>query len=419
MRNETAGPQKYIYLAVGTIMLLFLGHLYAWSIFRAPLNEVFETWTISNLSMTFTISIICFCIGGFCGGFLLRKIQSRIIVFISAVLLFFGFFLISRLEPANPQESLIRIYLFYGVLCGTAVGLGYNVIVSTVVKWFPGRPGFASGMLMMGYGFGGLFLGSLVNALVGKVGLFSTFFILAILVPVILIIGAIFLRPPKSLSVLETTEETVMVEEKRQYSPVEMVKTFAFWIFFIWNIALCSAGLLVINSAATIAMAFGAPALLGLIVSVCNGGGRVTVGVIFDKIGRKKTMLLEIFLLLISGILLLLGALTSAVVLIIAGLIFVGICYGGSPCLSSAMIYSNFGAKNYSINFSINNFSLIFASLIGPMISSNLLERSGGFYISTFVMIIVLALVTLFLNVFLNRALKSFDKKTRIFKQNI
>jgi len=382
--------------------MLFLGLIYAWSIFRAPFNRIFQTWSVSQLSLTFTISMICFCLGGFVCGRLVVILKTQNVIRIAAALLFVGFFLVSQFDSSQSQESLIKLYIFYGVFCGAGVGIGYIAVVSAINKWFPDKTGFSSGIMLMGYGFGGMILGSVVNVLIESLGLFFTFFIMAISIAIVLTAGSFLIKVP------ETADSSIREigsshTETRDYTPTQMMKTFPFWLFFFWSIVISSAGLLVINSAATIATTFGAPAVLGLIVSVANGGGRVLIGTLSDKIGRNKTMYVDSFCLLASGACLFMGAVLQSAFFILPGLLLVGFSYGGSPALSSTIIHLFYGSKHYAVNLSINNFLVIPAAIIGPLVSSTLQERSGGAYQSTFIMIIVFSLLALFLNAMLKR----------------
>lgn len=378
---------RWITLATGTLILLFLGLIYGWSIFRAPLTEFYPQWNTSQLSLTFTISMIFFCLGGFFSGQMLKKVSHKVMLAVAAVILFAGFFGVSMLDTTDAEGSLTKLYLLYGVLGGSGVGIGYNSVISTVNKWFPDKAGVASGIMMMGFGLGGIVLGGVVNALISSIGLFVTFKVLAASISVILIIGVLILQKPEdNMHVANTT----VINDENNMAPSQMMRKASFWFFVLWCILLNSAGLLVINNAATIAVAFGAPAVLGLIVSVCNGVGRVFIGGLFDRYGRKASMIINVAFTCTAGVLLLAGSMTSATVVIIVGLLFTGLGYGGTPTLSSAFIHKEFGAKFFPVNFSICNFSLIPAAIIGPMISSYLIDKSGGAYTSTFVMIIIL-----------------------------
>ena len=144
--------KRWVYLGMGTLTLLFLGLIYAWSIFRTPFGELFPDWSISQLSMTFTISMIFFCLGGFAGGVLSKKLSIRTRMLISAVMLLVGFFAVSMVKPDSPSSSLIMLYIFYGVFGGGGVGFAYNGVIGTLNKWFPDKVGLASGIMLMGFG---------------------------------------------------------------------------------------------------------------------------------------------------------------------------------------------------------------------------------------------------------------------------
>lgn len=392
------GVNRWVSLFVGTLILLFLGLIYAWSIFKAPFNAIYESWTVSQLSMTFTISMTFFCLGAFFAGNLAKKISVRKILWIAAVFLFIGFFGVSMLNPEDAKTSLYLLYLLYGFFGGSGVGMGYNVIISTINKSFQDRSGLASGIMLLGFGLGGIVLGSVVSTMIGKIGLFAAFRLLGIIIAVVLFVGANFINPAMPAAAAAVKKAG---EEPYSYSTGEMLKQPTFWIFVLWTVLLNSASLLVINSAASIAVAFGIPAVLGLIVSLFNGMGRVIHGAFFDRYLEKKSVLLNNGFVILAGVCLTLGALWQAAPLILIGLIFSGLGYGGTPTLASAVIMRRFGPKNFAVNFSIANFSLIPAAIIGPMISSALIERAGGAYNSTFMMIIVLAAAALVLRTFL------------------
>ena len=165
----------------------------------------------------------------------------------------------------------------------------------------------------------------------------------------------------------------------KDFTTFEMLKTSRFWFYITWAILVDAAGLLVINSAADISVAYGGTVVLGMIVSLFNGAGRIYSGYNFDRYGRRISALINNAFVLASGILLTLGAKTGAYIFILLGLVVHrhGI-WRRPPTITSAYINKEFGAANYPTNFSISNFSLIPAATFGPMISSALLESAGG-----------------------------------------
>ena len=409
--------KRWLYLATATLTLLFLGLIYAWSIFRTPLNELFPDWTISQMSLTFTISMIFFCLGGFAGGLMSKKFSVRTRFLISAVMLFVGFFAVSTVKTSAPAASLTMLYVFYGVFGGGGVGLAYNAVIGTLNKWFPDKVGLASGIMLMGFGLGGLVLGSVVNSMIGSMGILPVFRILGIVIAVICVLAAFIIKAPSeqdsvSLAQLAAAAKGPVSQNApaaKDYSAGEMLKTARFWFFTVWAILLNSAGLLVINSAANISVAFGGTAVLGMIVSLFNGAGRIIAGNNFDRFGRKAATIVNNSFMLAAGIFLTLGGMSGKYAFILIGLIFVGLAYGGCPTITSAYINKAFGPANFPTNFSIANFSLIPAATIGPMISSALLEAAGGSYNTNFYAIIGFSAAALVMWVLLNISSRSAE----------
>ncbi len=407
---------RWLILIIATVSLLFLGLIYAWSIFKAPLAELFPSWTVSQLSLTFTISMSMFCIGGFVGGITSKKLGLRIKFFISAVLLFVAFFGVSMVDTANPSKSLVMLYVFYAFFGGGGVGFAYNAIIGSVSKWFPDCIGLASGIMLMGFGLGALVLGGIASGMMGSIGVALTFKILAVAIAIAMVLSAIFIKAPEAGEVAPAKKDAALDAAKEaeatgdaaktagdaakteadastQYTPAEMLKTSKFWIFLIWNICVSAAGLLVINSAANISIAFGGAAVLGMIVSLFNGFGRIVSGTIFDKKGSSTAILACTMFMVIAGVLLSLGGITKSYALVFAGLVFVGLSFGGCPALGSAYTNKQFGAKHFPTNFSIMNFNLLFAATLGPTLSAKLLTAANGVYNTNFYAVLALAVI--------------------------
>ncbi len=390
MEKTKKSTPKNLYLFAGTLALLFLGVVYAWSIFKAPIKELLPSISDQELSYTFTISIIAFCIGGLTSGFLASKIKTRFRIIIASALVFTGLLLMTTLNAESSSPAL-KMYLYYGVISGLGVGFAYNSIISGVIEHFQDAVGMASGILMLGFGFGGIILGSIASALEKAYGISSTFLILGIMFLPPLAFCAYILGKERSAEDLKAAQDKADQSIERNYTSKEMLKTPFFLWFVVWNILICSCGLMIIGSASQIAQSFGAPAIIGLFVSVANGGGRILSGKIFDWKGERAAILTPNIFLLLSGISLLIGFMTGSMILGIIGLLCCGISYGCSPALASALIKSTYGSKYYPSNFSIINFQLVIAATLGPTLSQYLKSQSGGSFKLSFISIIIFA----------------------------
>ena len=400
---------RWVYAIVGVIVLLFAGLVYAWSVLSTPIAAEFADWSKAQLSMTFTIVMIMFCIGSLLCGLLTGKLSAKMAVRIGAVLFLLGFFLASR------TQSLAMLYIGFGVLCGLSSGLCYNAVMSTMVRWFPDRPGLISGVLLMGFGGGSFIIGKLYQAWtpVEIGGWRASFLVMGIIIFVVLAICSFFFVAPGADFVApaaKNSKAAVKIAGK-EYKPLEMVKKPSFWLYYVWAIALSAAGLALISQAsgvvweASASQTAGAVATIVGLISICNALGRVLFGGMYDKYGRSLSMqLVNILFIITSGVLIL--ALTAkSVVVVIIGFILGGLAYSGITPTNSAFCRAYFGPANYPVNFSLINSNLIFASF-GSTVSGALFDASGSYNV-TFFLIIGLAVV----GILCSLAISALDKK--------
>lgn len=402
---------RWVYAIVGVIVLLFAGLVYAWSVLSTPIAAEFADWSKAQLSMTFTIVMIMFCIGSLLCGLLSGKLSAKMSVRIGAVLFLLGFFLASR------TQSLAMLYIGFGVLCGLSSGLCYNAVMSTMVRWFPDRPGLISGVLLMGFGGGSFIIGKLYQAWtpVEIGGWRASFLVMGIIIFVVLAICSFFFVAPGADFVAPAAKngKAAVKAAGKEYKPLEMVKKPSFWLYYVWAIALSAAGLALISQASSVvweasaSQTAGAVATIVGLISICNALGRVLFGGMYDKYGRSLSMqLVNILFIITSGVLIL--ALTAkSVVVVIIGFILGGLAYSGITPTNSAFCRAYFGPANYPVNFSLINSNLIFASF-GSTISGALFDASGS-YNATFFLIIGLAVV----GILCSLAISALDKKEK------
>ena len=402
---------RWVYAIVGVIVLLFAGLVYAWSVLSTPIAAEFADWSKAQLSMTFTIVMIMFCIGSLLCGLLTGKLSAKMAVRIGAVLFLLGFFLASR------TQSLAMLYIGFGVLCGLSSGLCYNAVMSTMVRWFPDRPGLISGVLLMGFGGGSFIIGKLYQAWTpAEIGGWrASFLVMGIIIFVVLAICSFFFVAPGADFVApaaKNSKAAVKIAGK-EYKPLEMVKKPSFWLYYVWAIALSAAGLALISQAsgvvweASASQTAGAVATIVGLISICNALGRVLFGGMYDKYGRSLSMqLVNILFIITSGVLIL--ALTAkSVVVVIIGFILGGLAYSGITPTNSAFCRAYFGPVNYPVNFSLINSNLIFASF-GSTVSGALFDASGSYNV-TFFLIIGLAVV----GILCSLAISALDKREK------
>ena len=350
-------------LACSTFALLFLGLIYAFSMFAAPMSAAFELEK-GAVGLTFNIMMIAFCIGAILGSQVERRIGVKGAIVIAAALFFCGF----AGTGLFAKGSIAVVYGCYGVLGGLGVGMGYNTIVSTTNLWFPDKVGFSSGVLMMGFGLGSLILGTLSVNLVPLFGLGTVFAGIGVAGGVVAVAAAFMLRrPPENIVALMAPEQASAAGHDPGGGDA-VLKTPILYLFWIWAVIVVAIGLATIGNCAANAQLVGLDAafatlLVGL-VSTCNGLARVVVGMIYDRTNVKVTMFVDGAVAAAACAFIIGAFATGTPALYVAGALCCGFAYGGEPVVASAFARQRYGSAKYPLNLSIINTSIIYGSLL-------------------------------------------------------
>ena len=362
----------------GVCLQMALGAAYAWSVFRIPLVKEFG-WSISQVSFTFTICWFFLGCTSVLGGFWMNRSGPRIVAVFAGLMWGGGVFLASF-----SAHKLWWLYLTYGIIGGTGLGMGYIVPIAVLVKWFPEHRGLITGIAVAGFGAGSLISAPMAGKLLQSVGLMPTFAYLGVAYGAVAICSALFMRnPPEGWTPAGWAPTAAQLSQRsdREYTLPESLKTWQWW-------ALCGlmsintmAGLSVVSQAAPIFQELGkmsavtAASLVG-VISIGNGLGRVFWAWISDVTTRKTAFFV---MYLVQALLFwTFHSINSATLLFISTFIIV-VCYGGGYGITPAFAADYFGPRNVGPIFGLMLLPWAFPAAFGPLLFAYLRQATGGY----------------------------------------
>lgn len=373
--------KRWIYLFAGMLIELCAGLPYAWSVFQNLLAEKYG-WAISSTGAAYSLGGVAMLVFTLTTAALLMKRAGLRKFLLLGSLLYGG----GTLCLGFIQGNLWELYFYYGILVCVGNAILYPTLTSYAVRLFPDRPGFASGMMVAGFGCGPFVMSPLIAYIYESAGDISRAFIV-LGVGFLLLVTALCLILQEPPAEQRKEEKGTSSEEKeiagkgaplpsqKQYSRSQMVKTPLFYLLYATFAIGITNGTMLLTQASpilqsnfglSVATAAGAVSL----ISLSNTLGRLTWGAVSDKLGRGNALLL-MHLLFVAGFALLFVPNLQAC---IAALLLNIFCFGGFSALLAPTTSQVFGAttlgENYSIMFSI--FSV--AGILGPT-----LVTIGGF----------------------------------------
>jgi MFS family permease len=368
-REHTIAPpgyNRYLVPPAALAVHLSIGQVYAFSTFNLPLTKILGTtqsvpgdWNLKDLGWIFSIAIAILGISAAVFGRWVEAVGPRKSMFTAAVC-FSGGFLVSAL--GIHWHQLWLLYLGYGVLGGCGLGIGYISPVSTLIKWFPDRPGMATGMAIMGFGGGALIAAPLSVILMAHFktaasgGVLETFVTMGVIYFMFMMIGVYTVRVPaagwRPAGWTPPAVPKTLVTAGNVSVDVAW-RTPQFWLLWVILCMNVTAGIGVISQASPmIQEIFGskvtADAAAGFVglLSLFNMAGRIIWASTSDYIGRRNTYM--VFFLL--GIILYssvptLGHLGS-VPLFVAAFVIILSMYGGGFATIPAYLRDIFGTMH-------------------------------------------------------------------------
>lgn len=296
----------------------------------------------------------------------------------SAILAGIGF------QMSSVFMTVTGLTIFYGMIFGLAMSMGYAALTPAAVKWFgPEKRGFISGIVVSGFGLAPIFMAPLTTHLIGLYGINKTFFLLgAGFFVVIMILSQFISNPPKDYIPEKTSSDNKTLTAPKPSVDLdwkEVLKTKQFYILWIMFCCGTFAGLLLIGQMAKIGSEQAGMTQAFQIVTVCalfNFLGRIGCGVLSDKWGRNATLFL-MFMLQFT-IYMCFNRLINPISLSF-GVAVVGFTFGGMLTLFPAANADHFGMKNFGMNHGMLITAWGIGGITGPLLGGLVRDMTGGY----------------------------------------
>jgi OFA family oxalate/formate antiporter-like MFS transporter len=341
------------------IIMCCAGSVYAWSIFVAPLQTEFGLST-AYTQLIFGLIIGTFSITMLFVGRIERKLGPKTTASIGALLFSAGY-----LAASFSGGNIVLILLSISILSGAGMGFGYVTVLTTLVKWFPGHHGLATGIAVAGFGSGAILLSQIIQPLIND-GMTTTtaFRAIGIIYGLIFLISALLLTAPYP-TIKSSTEKPISI--------AVLAKDRRFWVLFYTFFAGSFAGLMLIGNLKPLGMTYGinsqeAGSAIALL-SLGNAFGRILWGQIYDKIGGRRSVAIALSMVTIFMLILLTNISNSTAFLFFS--LILGLSYGANFVLYASDVSKFYGVLQLGIVYPIVSLAYGISGILGPL--------AGGF----------------------------------------
>ncbi|PXX15182.1 sugar phosphate permease [Nitrosomonas ureae] len=388
----TAEKGRWLLVLVGLLINVCLGSIYAFSVFRKPLEGLWDI-TSSQSGYPFMVFLAVFAIVMPLAGNLIAQWGPRKISMLGGMLVGIGWI------AASFSPDILTLTILYGVIGGTGVGIVYGCPIAVIAKWFPLKSGLAIGLTVMGFGISALVTAPLMKAMIDNpdIGIMNTFLYSGIAFGVIITLLAQLLSfPAAEWTPAESEATATAILPALNLSRQEMLETPSFYALWATYTIGCLAGLMAIGIASPVGTEVAKldatmAALAVSLFAIFNGLGRPIFGTITDKLGPKNTAMLSFTLIFAASLLMFFFGQENAMLYVVAFCIL-WMCLGGWLALAPTSTGIFFGKQYYAQNYGVVYTAYGAGAILGTLISGNIKDITGS-YLDAFPIVAGLALL--------------------------
>ena len=382
---STASTRGWIVTFAGLGINLALGVLYAWSVIAKSLTADWG-WSAGQASLPYAVACGVFAVSMVVAGRAQDRFGPRVVATLGGA--FTGLGMIAA--SFGSADSALPIVLGFGVMAGVGIGFGYAAATPAAVKWFPAaRKGLITGLVVSGFGLASVYIAPLTQWLLGAYGIAQTFRILGVGFLATTVVLAQFLSNPPAgyvpapVRVREHHTGAQALHASHDYDWREMVRTPQFALLWLMYAFAAFAGLMIIGHMAKIAAVQMPGLTLGFVLvavlAIGNASGRVVAGIVSDRIGGTRTMLV-VFVL--QAALMGLLAISGTPVMLVPVAALVGFAYGANLALFPSTTQGFFGTKNYGVNYGLVFTAWGAGGVFGSMTAGSIVDSTGSYAIA-------------------------------------
>ncbi len=371
-----ADQGRWLLVPLGMTVLLCLGSVYSWSIFRKPLEGELGIGATESL-LPYTVALACYAATMPIAGFYIPRIGTRTMIAIGGLVVGLGYIL------ASFSTQIVTMTLAYGVIAGTGVGITYGVPMAVMARWFPDRKGLAVGLTIVGFGLSPLITAPLANNLITAFGVRPTLQVLGIAFTVIILAIATVMRmPPAQWHPQRAVAGQSKTLSKTAY-PQNLFKSRAFyglWICYTIGtlVGLSAIGISspvgeeIINIEPTVAAS--SVALFALF----NGLSRPLFGWLSDRF-KPRYVALATYTLILIACLLMVNAQEGQVFTYLLAFCIFWFCLGGWLAIAPTTTLRLFDPDHYAQNYGIVFTAYGIGALLGTLATGSIRDWFGTY----------------------------------------